>query len=67
VQVGVDVARKSGALDAASVGQDLLGADREEVEVRQPERRRHREPEHCSDDHAGVEFSAPRPEADGHQ
>src|SRR5207244_5197827 len=38
VQVGVDVTREGGALCAASVGEQLLPADREEVEVRQPER-----------------------------
>ena len=53
MQVRVDVARKGDALCAASVGEQLLGADREEVEVRQPERRRDHEPEHGCDDHAG--------------
>ena len=63
VQVGVDVARKGDALDAGSVGEQLLRADREEVEVRQPERGRHHEPEHGGDDHAGAEpaLLAPRP------
>ena len=65
VQIGVDVARKGGALDAASVGEQLLPPDREEVEVRQPERRRDHEPEHGCDDHPGGEPDASLPEADG--
>ena len=51
---------------AASVGEHLLGADREEVEVRQPERGRHDESEHGGDDHAGARVLlplAPRPMA----
>jgi hypothetical protein len=67
MQVGVDIARKGGVLRAASVGEHLLSADREEVEVRQPERGRHHQPEHGGDDDAGAESGAPRPEADGDQ
>ena len=45
MQVRVDVGRKGAALCAASVDEQLLSAHREEVEVRQPERGRHHEPE----------------------
>jgi hypothetical protein len=62
MQVGVDIARKSGA-----VGEQLLCPDREEVEVGQPERGRHHEPEDRGDDHTGAESSRPGPEADGDQ
>ena len=67
MQVGIDIARKCDALDAAPVSQQLLGADREEVEVRQPERRRDHEPEHGGSDHAGAESGAAFPKADGDQ
>ena len=40
VQVGVGIACEGDALRAASVGEQLLAADGEEVEVRQPERGR---------------------------
>jgi hypothetical protein len=39
----------------------------EEVEVGQPERHRHQQPEHGGDDHAGANPGASRPEADGDQ
>ena len=67
MQVGVDIARKGGALGAASVGEQLLAADREEVEVRQPERGRDHEPEHRGDDHAGADSAGSLAEADGDQ
>ncbi len=67
MQVGVDVARKGSSLCAASVCEHLLHADREEVEVRQPERVHHHEPEHGGDDHARAESGGPRPEADRNQ
>ena len=67
MQVGVDIPRESGALGAASLGEHPLTADREEVEVGQPKRRRDHEPEHGRDDHAGAEPAASLPETDGDQ
>jgi hypothetical protein len=52
-------------LCAASVGEQLLSDDREEVEVRQPERGRHHKAEHRGDDYAGAERSVPRSDANG--
>src|SRR6185437_3038826 len=56
-----------GALQAAAVGEQLLASVLEEVEVREPERRRDHEAEHGCDDHAGAESDASLPEADGDQ
>src|SRR5438034_713243 len=67
MQVRVDVARKGGAFRAASLAEDLLAADREEVEVRQPKRGHDSQPEHSRDDRAGTEPGVPRPEADRDQ
>ena len=67
MQVGVDIASQRGAFGAASVGQHLLGADREEVEVREPERGRDRKPEHGGDDHAGADSAGSLAKPDGDQ
>src|SRR5207244_269536 len=64
---GVDVARECSALCAAPVAEHLFAADREEVEVRQPERSHYDQSEHSRDDYAGAEARTPRPEADGDQ
>jgi hypothetical protein len=64
VQIGVNVAGERGAVRARPAGQQLLGAHREEVEVRKPERGRDAEPQHRGDDHARAERSVSRAEAD---
>lgn len=64
VQVRVRIAGQCDLLDAASVVEQLLRADREEVEVRQPEGRGHGEPEHSGDDLFGAEPATPSPQAD---
>ena len=67
MQVGVDVEGEGCALSAAAVDEHLLPADREEVEVRQPERGDHNQREYRGDDHTGAECGAPRAEADRDQ
>ena len=56
VQVGVDVAGERDACLALRSVEELLSADREEVEVREPERRRDEEAEERCNDDTGVEM-----------
>jgi len=58
MQVRVSVAGQCDLLDAASVGEQPLRADREEVEIGQPEGRSHGEPQHARDDLLGAEPAA---------
>ena len=67
MKVGVGVACQGDAFDALSFGEDLSEADREEVEVRDPERCGDGQAEQCGDDGRGGEGGLPGAEADRDQ
>ena len=67
VQVRIGVACERGALGAAPRCEQLLAADGEEVEVRQPERARDDQAEDGADDDARAEPGAASSDADGNE
>ena len=67
MQIGVDVPREGDAVRSRSLAEQLLRADREEVEVRKPQRRRNDESEQRGHDLTSSEVGAPGPDADRDQ
>ena len=67
VQVRVGIAREGDAFGSVPLDEQLLRTDREEVEVREPERGGDDEAEQRRDDHLDAEIDAPSPETDRDQ
>ena len=64
VQIGVRVSRQGDTLLAATVHQQPLHPDREEIEIRQPERCRDQNSKHRRNDHLTSKPSAPGAQPD---